>query len=140
MPFLATKRRKLGPPELGAGKQISITENRAESSAGRKANQGVSLRGFATHRSPQYRLAARIREQGVNVFGFGEQKTPESFRQACRRFVYENLVPGTIKDEQNTASPDKPLQPASTAVPLIKKALSQEDTAGSISAPSASSF
>ena len=39
------------------------------------------------------RLAARIREQGVDVFGFGEQKTPESFRQACRRFVYtENLV------------------------------------------------
>jgi len=28
------------------------------------------------------RLAARIREQGVDVFGFGEQKTPESFRQA----------------------------------------------------------
>ena len=25
------------------------------------------------------RLAARIREQGVDVFGFGEQKTPESF-------------------------------------------------------------
>ena len=39
------------------------------------------------------RLAARIREQGVDVFGFGEQKTPESFRQACRRFVYtENLL------------------------------------------------
>jgi hypothetical protein len=42
------------------------------------------------------RLAARIREQGVDVFGFGEQKTPESFRQACRRFVYtENLLGGT---------------------------------------------
>lgn len=40
------------------------------------------------------RLPARIREQGVDVFGFGEQKTPESFRQACRRFIYtENLLP-----------------------------------------------
>ena len=40
------------------------------------------------------RLAARIREQGVDVYGFGEQKTPESFRRACRRFVYtENLLP-----------------------------------------------
>ena len=39
------------------------------------------------------RLAARIREQGVDVFGFGEHKTPESFRQACRRFIYtENLL------------------------------------------------
>ena len=35
-----------------------------------------------------------IREQGVDVYGFGEQKTPESFRQACRRFIYtENLLP-----------------------------------------------
>lgn len=75
------------------------------------------------------RLAARIREQGVDVFGFGEQKTPESFRQACRRFVYtENLLPGAIKDEQNTVSTDKPLQSATSAVPLIKKVLSQEDS------------
>jgi len=38
------------------------------------------------------RLASRIREEGVDVFGFGERKTPESFRQACTRFIYtENL-------------------------------------------------
>jgi uncharacterized LabA/DUF88 family protein len=75
------------------------------------------------------RLAARIREQGIDVFGFGEQKTPESFRQACRRFVYtENLLAGTIKDDQSTASAEKPLQPVSAAVPLIKKVLSQEET------------
>jgi len=28
------------------------------------------------------RLAVRVREQGVEMFGFGEQKSPESFRQA----------------------------------------------------------
>lgn len=40
------------------------------------------------------RLASRIREQGVDVYGFGERKTPESFRKACKRFIYtENLVP-----------------------------------------------
>ena len=40
------------------------------------------------------RLASRLREQGADVYGFGAQKTPESFRQACRRFIYtENLVP-----------------------------------------------
>ena len=38
------------------------------------------------------RLAARIREHGTDVFGFGEAKTPESFRRACRRFIFtENL-------------------------------------------------
>ncbi|MDP1027757.1 NYN domain-containing protein [Sphingomonas sp. KR1UV-12] len=40
------------------------------------------------------RLAARLREQGLDVFGFGEAKTPKSFRQACKRFVLtENLLP-----------------------------------------------
>ncbi len=75
------------------------------------------------------RLAARIREQGIDVFGFGEQKTPESFRQACRRFIYtENLLPSVVKDEQSAASAGKSLQPVSAAVPLIKKVLSQEET------------
>ncbi|WP_343227698.1 NYN domain-containing protein [Rhizobium laguerreae] len=90
-----------------------------------------SVDGFCLVSSDSYftRLAARIRGQGVDVFGFGEQKTPESFRQACRRFVYtENLLPGAIKDEQNTVSSDKPLQPATSAVPLIKKVLSREDS------------
>jgi hypothetical protein len=45
-------------------------------------------------------LAARIREQGVDVFGFGEQKTPESFCEACRRFVYtENLLLGPANSQ-----------------------------------------
>ncbi|SNX69604.1 OST-HTH/LOTUS domain-containing protein [Cereibacter ovatus] len=38
------------------------------------------------------RLAARIREQGLDVYGIGEKKTPEAFRMACKRFIYvENL-------------------------------------------------
>jgi hypothetical protein len=39
------------------------------------------------------RLAARIREQGLMAYGFGERKTPEPFRTACTMFRYvENLV------------------------------------------------
>jgi uncharacterized LabA/DUF88 family protein len=42
------------------------------------------------------RLAARIRESGLVVYGFGEQKTPEPFRTACDKFIYtEVLVGGT---------------------------------------------
>lgn len=55
------------------------------------------------------RLAARIREQGVDVFGFGEQKTPESFRQACRRFVYtENLLPEAPANVQTAGAKAAP--------------------------------
>jgi uncharacterized LabA/DUF88 family protein len=74
------------------------------------------------------RLAARIREQGIDVFGFGEQKTPESFRQACRRFTYtENLLPEAPKPEQPDAKPGKALEPPSAATPLIRKAIAQLD-------------
>ena len=38
------------------------------------------------------RLASRIRESGVNVYGFGERKTPKPFVSACDKFIYtENL-------------------------------------------------
>jgi len=38
------------------------------------------------------RLASRIRESGIKVYGFGEQKTPKSFIGACDKFIYtENL-------------------------------------------------
>src|SRR5712671_3213206 len=43
------------------------------------------------------RLASRLREEGADVYGFGARKTPESFRQACRRFIYtENLLPDAV--------------------------------------------
>jgi uncharacterized LabA/DUF88 family protein len=75
------------------------------------------------------RLAARIREQGVDVFGFGEQKTPESFRQACRRFVYtENLLPGATAAPDGEAPPPKPLQPPGAAASILKKVIAQMET------------
>ena len=51
------------------------------------------------------RLASRIREEGVDVYGFGERKTPESFRQACTRFIYtENLsVPVSAAGDEPAA-------------------------------------
>jgi uncharacterized LabA/DUF88 family protein len=75
------------------------------------------------------RLAARIREHGVDVFGFGEQKTPESFRQACRRFVYtENLLPGAAADGQDATPAAKSLQPPSAAIPIIRKIMAEMES------------
>jgi uncharacterized LabA/DUF88 family protein len=76
------------------------------------------------------RLAARIREQGTDVYGFGEQKTPESFRQACRRFIYtENLLQsaGSARDKAEAPAP-KPLQPHAAAVQLLARAIEQMDS------------
>ena len=37
-------------------------------------------------------LALRIREEGLLVFGFGEEKTPEAFRNACHKFVLTEVL------------------------------------------------
>ena len=37
-------------------------------------------------------LALRIREEGLTVFGFGEQKTPEAFRNACHKFIFTEVL------------------------------------------------
>ena len=78
------------------------------------------------------RLASRLREQGADVYGFGAQKTPESFRQACRRFIYtENLVPAAATSSTETPSKSASLQPRSAAIPMLNKAISQiEDEDG----------
>lgn len=72
------------------------------------------------------RLASRIREEGVDVYGFGERKTPESFRQACTRFIYtENLsAPVTAAEDEAAvaAAPKRSRRAASgsTAAPAGK--------------------
>jgi len=74
------------------------------------------------------RLAQRIREEGIDVFGFGERKTPESFRMACTQFFYtENLGPQTQQEtEKNPAG--KSASPPSKAVPILLKAVKQANT------------
>jgi len=37
-------------------------------------------------------LAMRLREEGLTVFGFGEKKTPEAFRNACHKFVFTEVL------------------------------------------------
>ncbi|RZJ41324.1 MAG: NYN domain-containing protein, partial [Brevundimonas sp.] len=51
------------------------------------------------------RLASRIREEGVDVYGFGERKTPESFRQACTRFIYTENLSAPAPEEGAAAAP-----------------------------------
>jgi hypothetical protein len=76
------------------------------------------------------RLAARIREQGVDVFGFGAQKTPESFRQACRRFIFtENLGADAIAPgAESTAEAKTTLKLPNDAVVLLRKVIDLMDS------------
>ena len=66
------------------------------------------------------RLASRIREQGLDVYGIGQQKTPEAFRRVCKRFIFlENIgamapAPKPTPPGAKPAAPEKP-EPAPAA-------------------------
>ncbi len=51
------------------------------------------------------RLAARIREQGVTVYGFGERKTPRPFITACDKFVYFDVLNAQAAEVEEAAAP-----------------------------------
>jgi len=85
------------------------------------------------------RLASRIRESGLVVYGFGERKTPKPFVSACDKFVYfENL-------EVIPASPAAMDQIQAATQPVLKKPMTPTGTAttnsttgsGSTTSPSA---
>jgi uncharacterized LabA/DUF88 family protein len=47
------------------------------------------------------RLASRIRESGLLVYGFGEQKTPSAFVSACDKFIYTEVL--RVKTDESEA-------------------------------------
>ena len=49
------------------------------------------------------RLATRLREAGMVVFGIGEKKTPEPFIVACDRFIYLEILKSNTDDETDDA-------------------------------------
>jgi len=86
------------------------------------------------------RLASRIREHGLPVYGIGQLKTPEAFRMACKRFIFvENLpeIEEVVKDTKPTASRNADANELgsgykllSKSVPLILSAMKSLDADG----------
>lgn len=66
------------------------------------------------------RLASRIREQGLEVIGIGQQKTPESFRKTCKRFIFLENLSGPVQPDA-AATEGKAAAPA--AAPAATKSL-----------------
>src|SRR5215207_1579341 len=53
------------------------------------------------------RLAMRIREDGLLVYGFGEEKTPRSFISACDRFIYTEIFRTKALGSSKAAAPTR---------------------------------
>ena len=55
-------------------------------------------------------LVMHLRAKGAAVYGFGAQKTPEPFVNACSRFLYLDKLGGDAASEAPDASPAAPLR------------------------------
>ena len=82
-------------------------------------------------------LARRLREEGLVVYGFGEEKTPDAFVAACDKFIYtEVLRPASAestpapqetpaaqrrKDASDSGEPVAPVPVAAPAKPVESK-------------------
>ncbi len=68
------------------------------------------------------RLATRLREAGMKVFGIGQKKTPNPFIVACDKFIYMEIIP--IFESSETETPktktNKP-QPKAAVVDKVNK-------------------
>ena len=74
------------------------------------------------------RLASRLRESGLTVYGFGEKKTPEAFRKACDKFIYTEIFrpeKQRREKEKNNGknNPAAEESAAPDALPLLKRAV-----------------
>ncbi|ANT60572.1 Maebl [Salipiger sp. CCB-MM3] len=74
------------------------------------------------------RLASRIREQGLDVYGMGMQKTPDAFRKACKRFIFlENLDSAPEKAAGIKPQKSGSLEDARNLIFTAMDAIEQED-------------
>ena len=70
------------------------------------------------------RLAQRLREEGLTVYGFGERKTPDAFVQACDKFIYVEV----LRSEVSAPPPPPPAKPAKKSTrPVAKKPVPQAE-------------
>ena len=71
------------------------------------------------------RLASRIREQGLDVFGMGMRKTPDAFRKACKRFIFLENIGGEPETRKKPSG--KSLEEARNLIFTAMDGIEQED-------------
>ncbi len=62
------------------------------------------------------RLALRLREAGMKVYGIGQRKTPSPFIVACDKFIYMEIIPVFEEEEEKTTVKAKTNKPTRRAL------------------------
>jgi len=71
------------------------------------------------------RLATRLREAGMMVFGLGEKKTPDPFIVACDKFIYiEILKQRTKTDDKEVSKEEQQKSEVDKITPKVVKLIS----------------
>jgi hypothetical protein len=79
------------------------------------------------------RLAQRLRETGLTVYGFGERKTPDAFVQACDKFIYTEVLRRTVAP--TTAPRTAPAKAGRKAAPAAAKSTTSAAAARTAAEP-----
>jgi uncharacterized LabA/DUF88 family protein len=70
------------------------------------------------------RLASRIRESGLVVYGFGEKKTPAAFVSACDKFIYTEVLRAKESDSASIKQvPTSQLKQETKLINLLRSAI-----------------
>ncbi|WP_434778505.1 NYN domain-containing protein [Neisseria sp. Ec49-e6-T10] len=70
-------------------------------------------------------LAIRIRQDGVQVYGYGEEKTPKIYQIACNKFTVLKSQVAPQKTDQTKKATPKQLKDKNIALTLIQSACTQ---------------
>ena len=70
------------------------------------------------------KLASRLRESEIFVFGVGEKKTPISFRNACDNFILTEILNNSSQESTTEESPST-AEDVELLIPVLKKAWEQ---------------
>lgn len=69
------------------------------------------------------KLAARIRESGLVVYGFGERKTPEAFVSACDKFIFTEVLRDEEDQRKDRKKSTRELKQDTKLVNLLRNAV-----------------
>ena len=66
-------------------------------------------------------LAMRLREEGLTVLGFCEQKTPDAFKNACHKFIFTEVLRPSAQTESTVSLTENVNQQKASASPVISE-------------------
>ena len=71
------------------------------------------------------RLATRLREAGMTVYGMGEKKTPLPFISACDKFIYIEILEAPVQEEKVSSDTLSKTKKPTAPVPMPPKPMSK---------------